>query len=194
VANDSSTGGYLLPNSTPPLDDQALDRFFHDLFMGVTGLDARLIRPRWQPEPGNMPKPGVTWIAQGVTEYKDDGVAWQEFNRVTQIFTMCRNQVLTNLVSFYGATANATEALVRDGLSIDQNREYMNLQGIALIRVGDPRNASMLMNEQWQKRIDVPITFRRLISRTYPVLSLLSGAVQIRTDTGLIETVNITNN
>jgi hypothetical protein len=69
----------------------------------------------------------------------------------------------------------------------------MNLQGIALVSVGDPRNASMLINEQWQKRIDVPITFRRLISRTYPVLSLLSGAVQIRTDTGLIETVNITN-
>lgn len=188
---DSSTGGYLSPTGTPPLDDQALDRFFHDLFVGVTGLDPTLVRPRWQAEPGNMPARNTTWIAQGVTEMRDDGVAWQEFNRATQAYALCRNQVIVNRLSFYGPSAGATEALVRDGLGLDQNRESMNTQGIALVRVGDPRVMPLLTNEQWVRRIDVPITFRRLISRTYPVLSLQSGAVQIETDTGLIETINI---
>lgn len=192
MANTSATGGYLQPSSTAPLDDQAIDRFFHDVIAGVTGIDPTLVRPRWQPDPGNMPAKGTDWIAQGVTDRKDDGVAWQEFDESTQIFTICRNQELINLVSFYGPNASATEALLRDGLSLDQNREYMNSQGIALVRVGDPKNASMLINEQWVKRIDVQITFRRLISREYPVLSLLAGAVQIETDTGLIETINIT--
>ncbi|MBC7074663.1 MAG: hypothetical protein H5T98_01045 [Syntrophomonadaceae bacterium] len=192
MANTSATGGYLSPGSTAPLDDEALDRFFNGVISGVTGITSSLVRPRWQPDPPNMPARNTNWIAQGVTERKDDGVAWQEFDESTQIFTICRNQELINLVSFYGPNASATEALLRDGLSLDQNREYMNSQGIALVRVGDPKNAAMQINEQWTKRIDVQITFRRLISRTYPVLSLLAGAVQIQTDTGLIETINIT--
>lgn len=191
MANDSSTGGYLLPTGTAPLDDQALDRFFHDVFMSITGLAATLVRPRWEMEPGNMPPWGTNWIAQGVVELKEDGVAWQWFNPVTQAFMLCRNETLVNRVSFYGPGAGATQSLLRDGLSLDQNRTAMNAQGINLVRTGDPRNASMQINAQWQKRLDVDITFRRLISRNYPVLSLLSGEVELRTDTGLVEIINI---
>ncbi len=192
MANDSSTGGYLVPSGTPPLDDQALDRFFHDVFMGITGMAANMIRPRWQQEPGNMPPPGTDWMAQGSVEREDEGVAWQYFAKGTQTFTLARNQSIMNLVSVYGPNASANEGLLRDGLSLDQNREAMNLQGIRLVRVGDPRNMSMLINEQWAKRIDVRIVFRRQIIRTYPVLSIQSGSVQIETDTGVVETVTIT--
>ncbi len=188
---DSSTGGYLAPSGAPPLDDQALDRFFHDLFTGVTGLDPTLVRPRWQAEPGNMPPRAATWVAQGVTEMRDDGVPWQWFDETTQAFVLCRNQLIANRLSFYGPAAGATEALLRDGLGLDQNREAMNAQGIALVRVGNPRAMPLLLNEQWVRRIDVEITFRRLISRTYPVLSLQSGEVQLETDTGLVDTINI---
>lgn len=190
---DSSTGGYLLPSGAAPLDDQALDRFFHDLFVGVTGLDPTLVRPRWQPEPGNMPPRAATWIAQGVVApIREDGVPWQWFDETTQAFVLCRNQLITNRVSVYGPAAAATEALLRDGLGLDQNREAMNALGIALVRVGDPRPMPQLLNEQWVRRLDVEITFRRLISRTYPVLSLQSGQVQLETDTGLVETINVT--
>ena len=192
MANNSSTGGYLAPSGTPPLDDQALDRFFHDVFMGVTSLPAALIRPRWQINPGNMPPSGTDWMAQGDVEREDEGVAWQYFAKGTQTFTLARNQTITNLVSIYGPNASTNEALLRDGLSLDQNREAMNLQGIGLVRVGDPRNMSMLINEQWSKRIDVRITFRRQIVRTYPILTIQSGSVQIETDTGIVETVTIT--
>lgn len=189
---DSSTGGYLIPSGTPPLDDQALDRFFHDLFVGVTGLDPTLVRPRWQPQPGNMPGRAVNWMAQGVVAMRDDGVPWKEFQQGTEIYTLCRNQIIVNRLSFYGPSAGATEALLRDGLGIDQNREAINAQGISLVRVGDPRVLPVLLNEQWARRIDVEVTFRRLISRTYPVLSILSGEVELETDTGLVDNIIIT--
>jgi len=189
---DSSTGGYLLPSGAAPLDDQALDRFFHDLFTGVTGLDPTLVRPRWQPEPGNMPPRTSNWLAQGVTSMTDDGVPWRWFDESTGAYLLCRNQRIVNRLSFYGPGAGALEALLRDGLGIDQNREVMNAQGIVLVRVGDPRVMPALLNEQWLRRIDVEVIFRRLISRTYPVLSLQSGQVQLETDTGLVETINVT--
>lgn len=189
MPNTSATGGYLAPTSAAPLDDQALDRFFHDLIVGVTGMDPILVRPRWQMDPPNMPGRAVNWIAQGVTERRDDDVASQIFDG-TQI-TISRNQELDNRVSCYGPNASATQALLRDGLSLDQNRETINAAGLVLVRVGPPRNASTLLNEQWVQRIDCVITFRRLLSRTYAVESLLSGAVTLNTDTGLTETIVI---
>ena len=192
MANNSSTGGYLAASGTPPLDDQALDRFFHDLIAGVLAFDPTLVRPRWLPSPGNMPAQGINWIAQGVTDRIDEGTVWQYFDQTTNTFQVVRNQELINLVSFYGVNASGNESNLRDGLALDQNREAINLQGISLVRVGDARNASTLLNEQWQKRIDVQIRFRRQIVRTYPVLNILTGAVEIITDTGLTEVVSIT--
>ena len=186
---DSSTGGYLLPTSPPPLDDALLDQFFHDLIMGVTGLGATLIRPRWQPEPGNMPAVGSTWVAQGVTNRGDDVVAWTGFNPVTGVYTIARNQELTNLVSIYGAAASATEAILRDGLSLAQNREYMNSLGFAFVKVGEARNMSLMLNERWQKRIDVELTFRRFFTREYTVLPILSATTTVITNTGIVETI-----
>jgi hypothetical protein len=176
MPNSSATGGYLLPIGTAPADDQELDRIFHDLFVGVTGIDPTLVRPRWAIEPANMPPLGSSWIAQGVTDRRDDAVASQLFDDAIGM-TVTRNQELDNLVSFYGVGAAALEALVRDGLSLDQNREAVNALGIALVKVGNPRNASMLINERWAKRIDVMITFRRSIVRDYPILSLTSANV-----------------
>ena len=176
MPNTSATGGYLSPTSAALPDDQDLDRIFHDLFVGVTGIDPALVRPRsgGQLEPGNMPPLGSSWIAQGVTERRDDVVASQTFiDGVGMVVT--RNQELDVLMSVYGTGAAALEALVRDGLSLDQNREALTAQGIVLVQVGNPRNASMLINQQWSKRIDVVITFRRILSRVYPVLSLQSG-------------------
>lgn len=179
---NSSTGGYLLPTSTAPLDDQALDHYFHDVFTAILGFDATLIRPRWQTDPANMPANGVNWIAQGITTRRDDHVASQILSADGLSTTVSRNQELDNLVSFYGPGASGVQAMLRDGLSLDQNREVMNQIGLVLVRVGDPRNASMQINERWVKRIDCIITFRRLISRVYSVQSLLSAQTTLITD------------
>ncbi|MEC4682377.1 MAG: hypothetical protein VST70_01665 [Nitrospirota bacterium] len=188
MPNDSTTGGYLQPTGGNPLDDQALDRVFHDLIMNLTGLSAESVLPRWQEEPPNMPANGQPWIAQGVTDRKDDAVVWEGNDPDTGIFTVCRNQSLDNLISFYGPTASTLEALFRDNLAVAQNRDVIVGLGINLVRVGDPRNMSVKINERWQKRIDVTATFRRLIWRTYPVLTILSVPVSIETDTGFTVT------
>ncbi len=189
MSNDSTTGGYLQPSGGNALDDQALDRAFHDLVMNLTGLAAQLILPRWQEGPPNMPPNGMSWIAQGVTERRDDVFAWKEWNPGSQTYTLNRNQELDNLVSFYGPNSSTVQALFRDNIAIDQNRDVINALGIALVKVGDPRNLSMQINERWQKRIDVVVTFRRLIWRTYPVDSLLSAPIIVSTDTGLVDNV-----
>lgn len=179
---NSSTGGYLLPTSTAPLDDQALDRFLHDLFVGVAGIDPTLVRPRWTAEPANMPAFNTSWIAQGVTERRDDDVASQVLSADGLSTTVSRNQELDCFLSCYGSGASALQALIRDGLSLDQNREYINLQGFVLVKVGATTNTTMLINERWNKRIDCVITFRRLISRVYTVESLLSAQTTLITD------------
>lgn len=188
MANDSTTGGYIQPSTGNALDDQALDRVFHDLIMNLTALDPTLVFPRWQEIPPNMPSNGTSWIAQGITERRDDVVVWQGNDPSTGIFTICRNQEIDNLISFYGPNASTTEALFRDNISVGQNRDVINALGINLVRVGGTRNMSTKINERWQKRIDVAVTFRRLIYRTYPVDTILSVPFTLETDTGLTET------
>jgi len=39
-----------------------------------------------------------------------------------------------------------------------------------------------LVNQQWRRRVDLPMSFRRQVSRTYPVLNLLSAEGEIATD------------
>lgn len=179
---------YLLPTSPSPLDDQLLDRTLHDLFVGVTGIDPTLVRPRWTAEPGNMPAFNTSWIAQGITYRRDDVVASQTLSLDGLSTTVTRNQELDCLVSCYGASASALQALIRDGLSLNQNREAINALGIVLVSVGGTRNMAMLINQRWNGRIDCTITFRRMITRVYAVQSLLSATTMLKTD-NLTETI-----
>lgn len=190
MPNDSTTTGYLQPVDGNALDDQALDRIFHDLIMNLTGLSAELIFPRWQVDPPNMPANGTNWIAQGSKSRMEDIVPWQSFDAATGIYTLNRNQQIENHLSFYGPGASGLEALLRDNIAIGQNRDVIGGLDIALVKVGDPVNLSGLTNERWNKRIDVTVTFRRLIWRTYQVLPLLSAPGTITSDTGIIDTFN----
>ena len=190
MPNDSTTAGYLTPVGAAPLDDQALDRFFHDLFVGLTGLDPTLVRPRWQQDPGNFPPRTTSWLAQGITDVKDEGIAWKGYD-ASGNYVVQRTQVLTNRLSFYGPGASALEGLVRDGLQVEQNRASLQAQGFGLVRVGDPRAMPLLLNEQWVKRIDVPVQFRRTITRTYQVLALESAQVGLASEDGYSTTITI---
>ena len=175
MPNTSATGGYLTPTNTP-LDDQALDRVIHDLYAGITGLSASLVRPRWQQEPGNMPALGSTWIAHGITERRNDIIDSQTYIEGTGIIVN-REQELDSLVSCYGTRAAEIEALLRDGLGIAQNREAIDALGLSYISISSCRNVTMLINQRWSIRLDVTVTFRRRISHIYPVLSLQSGYI-----------------
>jgi hypothetical protein len=75
---DSSTPGILQsttqPTSPPsPLDGDDLEDYIQQFVAGVAGMDGTLVRPRWQPEPSNIPDFDVTWCATGITHKRPIG-------------------------------------------------------------------------------------------------------------------------
>ena len=187
ISPNSSIAGYLTPNNLPITDD-ALDHFFHDLFCNVLNLDPTLCRPRWQVEPTNMPNNSTTWIAQGIEEFPTDVNQSQTFINGTGMVVNAY-QELDNLISIYGPMMQLFELKLRMGLALDQNREYMNSQGIVLVKVHKARNVSLLINQQWQKKIDLKITFRRQLSIIYDVLNILEAPVSVHTNSGYTTSV-----
>ena len=102
---------------------------------------------------------------------RDNIVRWQmagpwNFNGQD---TVVRQQVLEMLVSFYGPNADSFAELLVDGLSVAQNWEYLYPQDMALVATGDPATVPELVKERWLYRVDVPVTLRRSLNRTYPV-------------------------
>ena len=171
---NSSVLGFIQPSSTDALDDQALDRVLHDFYMGLTAIDATLIRPRWTIEPANMPDINTNWIAQGITERRDDHNASQEFIDGVGM-KVIHNQEFDNLVSFYGPAAYRMQAMVRDGIQLFQNRDYLHDNALNIISVGNARNVAFQVNGKWYMKVDCNIQYRRTITTIYPILSLTSA-------------------
>ena len=147
-ATDSSSYGFLQASSTDALDDNALDRVLHDFWMGLTNLDATLIRPRWLAEPGNMPDINTNWLAHGIVERRDDVFSSEVF--VDGVGTkVWHNQEFDCLLSFYGPNAYATQAKVRDGFKLAQNRDYLHDNLLNIISIGAAKNAAFQINGKW---------------------------------------------
>jgi len=183
MSNTSATGGYLAPTTPAPLDDDALDDFFAVLVCGITGLDRNLVRPRWQPEPPPEPAIGVNWCAIGVMDSEPDAGAWIRHRPAGDgSDDMQRHETLNVLASFYGPSASGNAARLRDGLALPQNREVLQLSGMGFVENGRAVLLPDLVNQQWRRRVDLPMSFRRQVSRTYPVLNLLSAEGEIATD------------
>lgn len=179
MVNDSSTGGYLLPEvGLEPLEGAQLEDFWHDQIVGMTGLDPTLVRPRWQPEPPDIPPKGTVWIAFGLFDEESD--AYPFVGQVgDQLQQLQRNEIFGVLCSVYGTGAGSdakkTAKILRDALSIPQNREPMFLNGMGYIEVTAPKPAPVLTKETWLYRLDMNIRIRRLVCRNYDVLSLKSA-------------------
>jgi len=104
---DSSTGGFLTPAATPaPIEGDALVNFIQEWIVGVTGISASLCRPRWQPEPPNIPKDGTTWLAFGITETESDTYAVELHDPTANggkgSSQLRRHEVLEISATFYG--------------------------------------------------------------------------------------------
>ncbi|QKS60893.1 hypothetical protein [Cupriavidus gilardii] len=184
MANDSSTGGYLSPAvASPPLEDDALDDLLHDLVAGVTGLPGNMVRPRWQPTVPKQPEPSVNWCAIGVTvQTNDAGPAIQHDPTGDGSDVYQRHQDIELLCTFYGPAAKGYAQMLVDGLAIPQNSEQLGLNDMKFVSAGTIRAAPDLVNQQWVRRYDVTVALRRKITRTYPVLNLLSAQVKTETD------------
>lgn len=188
MANDSSTGGPLLPDPPPqptPAEGQALNQFLQQWLAGVSGLDGTMFRPRWQSEPPNIPDEGTAWAAFGITSRPsdkfpyivhggDDTGPWDE---------MQRHEYLNILVSCYDLGTNGQAdmylAQLRDGVAIPQNREVLELVGFNVTDCGDPIVVPSLLKKRWLYRADLPIRLRRCIIRHYPILDLESAQIAI---------------
>lgn len=181
MANTSATGGYVQPVSTDtPEEDLALDVILQGMVAGITGLDGAMVRPRWQPVQPRVPEADVTWCAVGVTLIRpDDNAAITHDPTGDGADNLVRHEDIELLATFYGPQAAMRAAMLRDGLQIAQNREALTASGIGFVTAGDVRAVPELVNQQWIRRQDLPITLRRIVRRTYPVLNILSAPVSI---------------
>src|SRR6516225_1986045 len=185
MANDSSTGGYLQPAVTsPPLEDDALTAIFQQMIVGITALPGNMVRPRWQPNPPKQPEPTVSWCALGIAvQTLDDGPAIVHNSAGNGSDTYIRHEQIDLLASFYGPNAMQNAQLLSDGLAIPQNLEQLKAQDMNSVDTGQIRAAPDLINEQWVRRYDLELTFRRKITRTFPILNILTAQGTFQTPT-----------
>ena len=169
------TSGYLPPTSTGgDLNDAALSQFLQQVVVGITGLPGNLVRPRWQPEPANIPDFGTNWAAIGPTSRERDHFSYTQVSGTST--TVIRNRIMSILCSFYGPLAETNSELLAMGFEVPQNREVMQLAGFNLVGgVGDGVPVPTLFKERWQYRWDVPFRIRQQQQYTYDVASLLSA-------------------
>lgn len=183
MANTSATGGYLAPTAPGPLEDDALDDLLQELVAGVTGLPGAMVRPRWQTTVPKQPEPSENWCAIGVNRQANDASpAIRHDGDGDGSDDYIRHQEIDLLCSFYGPAGKGYAQRLADGMSIPQNSEQLAVNGMKFVRASDIQAAPTLINQQWNRRYDLTLTLRRKITRTYPVLNLLSAEVQSTTD------------
>lgn len=202
MPNDSSTGGPLSPAVAPaPLEGQGLNRFIQQWIVGITGLAGNMVRPRWQPEPPDVPDAGDAWAAIGITARAAD-----TFPAILHDPTgdgaddLQRHETLAVLASFYDLGTNGLAdlyaSLLRDGLAIPQNSEPLASAGFGLVDVGDLTTVPSLLKSRWLYRVDLPFHLRRAIVRSYPVLNVESADISVVVNdagTGVIDiNLNVT--
>jgi hypothetical protein len=174
---DSRQAGYLGPQDDPQqLVDEAWEDFLHDVIAGCTGLDPTLVRPRWQPEPANIPTFGTDWVAFGVSStevdfnpaviHVDDGDGYD---------ILQEHEVDTVLCAFYGPHAGRYTSYLRRGLFVHQNRAALRANAVGLVEVSAPQRAPELIKNQWLNRIDTEIRLRREIRFHYAVRNIVSA-------------------
>jgi hypothetical protein len=184
MANSSATGGYLTPASSPaPTEDDALDAVFQKAIAGITGLPGNMVRPRWQPIPPKQPEPSVNWCAFGVqTQKPDDGPYIEHIPAGDGKDAYVRHEDIDVLATFYGPGSQANATRLRDGLGISQNIEELKLDGIAFVESGPIRALPELVNQQWIKRRDIALVFRRKTARDYAILNIVAADIDLETE------------
>ena len=184
MATDSTSAGYLAPSPTPAPDyDRALEDVLQALLAALTGLPGTLVRPRWQPIPPVQPDFETNWLAFGVSNVEADVFASVLHDTsVDSVDSVQRTELVYVLVSAYGPGGANNLAVVREGLSISQNREALRTIGANLVECSSFTPVPALMADKWVRRVDMTITLRRSITRQYPVLHMLTSGVDLNNE------------
>lgn len=170
---NSSAAGFLAP-LTAPIYDNPLDDFFHAFLVALTTIPGQLVRPRWQPEPPNMPDFTVDWLAWGIVDIDEDRFAWQgQTDDVTSVVE--RDEIMTMLMSFYGPRASQLAKQFSASVQLSQNRAYLQPQKLTVIEVLNQVRIPALTKEKWVPRVDQRVLFRRRASWAYEIRTLESA-------------------
>jgi hypothetical protein len=194
MVNDSATGGYLAPDGTPaPAEDSQLDAVFQQLVVGIVGIEGLLVRPRWQPTAPKQPEASVTWCAIGMTGsfVAPIGAAIEHVSTGAGSDHLTQHESIDLATTFYGPLARAAVARLRDGLAIPQNIEAIAGKDFAFVACGTIRTVPEIVNQQWIRRYDMQIAFRRKVSRVYAVRNVLSADIHLFDDTHVDETIHV---
>lgn len=197
TANTSATGGFIVPSSATPIDDDALDDALQAVVVGITGLSGSLVRPRWQLVPPQMPEITVNWCAIGViNETADQGLPTLIHDGADNgglgSSTSYQQSQFEVMASFYGPNARSLARLLCDGLMIAQNREaFYNMNMSLLGKPGAAVHVPELINEQWRNRVDITFDVRRKTIRTWPVENALGVQITVNEDDGSSQTFTV---
>jgi hypothetical protein len=174
MSNTSATGGFLLPAASPaPLEGQDFEDFLQQIFVGLTGISGTLVRPSWQEEPPDLPEADVDWFAFKIAEWDPDTYAVEQHDS-SGVSNLKRHETVRITLSFYGPRASYYMALLRDGLQIEQNRTIFTQNAMGLVDTERAVAVPSIVKDKWYNRVDMPMTMRRLILRSYPVLNIAS--------------------
>lgn len=192
MSGNSAVAGYLTPAPAPaPLEDDALEDFLHDVFAGLTGIDGKLIRPRWQPDDPNLPDFGTNWMAFGIMRQVADTYGYELHDPLSDTSDLQRHERVEVLISSYGPNSSRNLAQLRDGLQIHQNLEVLTANGIGVQETGEIITAPALIKDRWTHRYDMNFIFRRQVRREYSILSLMASDIIIRASTSIGEIDNV---
>ncbi len=187
MANDSSTGGYLVQDNSYAITDEDLVDALQESIVGITEIDSAYVRPRWQENPPATPGIDVDWVAVGVQEHSKEGDVEVVHRSVdgTGFDVLARIEDIEFLLSFYGPNAGRYATIYRDGIALEQNRLTLATNsGLRLKRVGETIVVNPIQtNNQWYMRRDLSIFVTRQVLRRYPVLDLVGATVTTTTDT-----------
>lgn len=176
MANTSETGGYLTPT---PLALN-LTQFLQTVFVGLSGFNGKLVRPKWQAKPPVQPDANVNWMAFGVSAQIADANAFvgMDSNDVT---ALQRSEYLEVQCSIYGPDSVENVATIRDGFQISQNLAALRAAKMGFIESGSAIRTAELVNGQWVDRVEIQFKLVRQILRVYPILPFISAGGKIQT-------------
>lgn len=174
---DSTSDGYI-PASGVVQNDQGLEDIFQGLIVGITSLQGKMVRPRWQNEPPPLPKISENWCAFGVKNTRSDDGPYFQQNK--EDMDNIRHESIEVLLSFYGPQGQHYANLLKDGLGIPQNIAQIRAHKIKFTGCGEILTAPDFLNNQYVHRYDMTATFNRQVKRSYAIETFESFQINLK--------------